>query len=107
MLAFCRQTNTSIDFVSTHHYPTDDPLWKNSQLSMEEVFQQFAHEMGKYERGNLRKMTERARTEAGNLPLYYTEWNTSARQPDPLHDEAYVAAPWTPSLTWMRPMFSA
>ncbi len=92
MLAFCRQSGVPIDFVSTHHYPTDDPLWKNNHLTMEEFFQQFAHEMGKYERGILRKMTERARTEAGNLPLYYTEWNTSAMLPDPLHDEAYSAA---------------
>jgi xylan 1,4-beta-xylosidase len=92
MLAFCRQTNTPIDFVSTHHYPTDDPLWKNSELTMEEFFQQFASEMGKYERGTLRKMTERARAEAGNLPLYYTEWNSSAMLPDPVHDEAYSAA---------------
>jgi xylan 1,4-beta-xylosidase len=92
MLVFCRRSGAPIDFVSTHHYPTDDPLWKNSNLTMEEFFQQFAHEMGKYERGILHKMTEKARAEAGNLPLYYTEWNTSARLPDPLHDEAYSAA---------------
>ena len=58
MLEFCRRTGIPLDFVSTHHYPTDDPLWKNSNLSMEEFFQQFAHEMGKYERGILRKMTD-------------------------------------------------
>ena len=92
MLEFCRQTDTPIDFVSTHHYPTDDPLWKNSELSMEEFFQQFEHEMGKYERGILRKMTGRARAEAGDLPLYYTEWNSSAMLPDPIHDETYSAA---------------
>jgi len=92
MLAFCRSAEVPIDFVSTHHYPTDDPLWRNSNLSMEEFFKQFAHEMGRYERGVLRKMTARARAEAGDLPLYYTEWNTSARIPDDIHDEAYSAA---------------
>ena len=37
-------------------------------------------------------MTAKARKEAGDLPLYYTEWNTSAVLPDPIHDEAYSAA---------------
>lgn len=92
MLAFCRSSGVPIDFVSTHHYPTDDPLWRNSNLSMEDFFKQFAHELGKYERGVLRKMTARARAEAGDMPLYYTEWNTSARLPDDIHDEAYSAA---------------
>ncbi len=92
MLDFCRQSGAPLDFISTHHYPTDDPLWKNSNLTMEEFFAQFAHEYGKYERGILRKMAVKARAEAGNLPLYYTEWNTSAMLPDLIHDDAYSAA---------------
>ena len=92
MLAFCRSAGAPIDFVSTHHYPTDDPLWRNNHLTIEEFFQQFAHEMGKYERGILRKMTAKARAQAGEMPLYYTEWNTSAMVPDAFHDEAYSAA---------------
>ncbi len=92
ILEFCRQNDVPIDFVSTHHYPTDDPLWKNSDLSMEEFFAQFGHELGKYERGILRKMTAKARSEAGNMPLYYTEWNTSAVLPDAIHDDCYSAA---------------
>lgn len=91
-IAFCKKTNTPLDFVSTHHYPTDDPLWKNSDISMEEFFSKFADEYGSYERGILYKMTAKARKEAGDLPLYYTEWNTSAILPDPIHDEAYSAA---------------
>lgn len=92
MLDFCRSAGVPIDFVSTHHYPTDDPLWRNSNLTIEEFFRQFGHEMGKYERSILRKMTARAREQAGDLPLYYTEWNISAALPDPLHDEPYAAA---------------
>lgn len=92
MLAFCRGSAVPIDFVSTHHYPTDDPLWRHSGLTMEEFFRQFAHEMGRYECGVLRQMTEKARAEAGSLPLYYTEWNTSAVLPDSIHDEPYSAA---------------
>jgi xylan 1,4-beta-xylosidase len=91
-LEFCRKNGAPLDFLSTHHYPTDDPLWKNNNLIMEEFFAQFAQDFGKYERGILRKMTAKARAEAGNLPLYYTEWNSSAMVPDPLHDETYAAA---------------
>ncbi len=92
MLDYCRNTNTPIDFVSTHHYPTDDPLWKNNGISLEEFFAKFGSEFGKYERGILKKMTIRALEEAGDIPLYYTEWNTSAVLPDTCHDEPYSAA---------------
>jgi xylan 1,4-beta-xylosidase len=92
IIAFCKETNTPLDFVSTHHYPTDDPLWKNGGLSIEEFFAKFADQYGSYERGVLFKMTSKAREETGDLPLYYTEWNTSAMLPDPIHDEAYSAA---------------
>lgn len=92
MLEFCRTNNVPIDFVSTHHYPTDDPLWRHSDISEEEIYKQFGHEFGKYERGVLHKMTARAREQAGDLPLYYTEWNTSAWMGDSIHDDAYSAA---------------
>lgn len=92
MLEFCRKNNVPIDFLSTHHYPTDDPLWKNDGMTIEEFFAQFGNEFGKYERGILRKMTAKARAEAGSMALYYTEWNTSAVLPDAIHDEAYSAA---------------
>jgi len=92
LLNFCCSNAVPIDFVSTHHYPTDDPLWKHSDLTTEEFFQQFGSEYGAYERGILRKMAEKARAQAGELPLYYTEWNTSAMLPDSIHDEPYSAA---------------
>lgn len=92
MLEYCHKANVPIDFVSTHHYPTDDPLWKNDGMSLEDFFAQFGQELGKYERGILRKMTLKARSEAGDMPLYYTEWNTSAMLPDAIHDGAYSAA---------------
>lgn len=89
---FCQDNDVPLDFLSTHHYPTDDPLWRNSDLTIEEFFQQFASEMGKYKRGVLKEMTTKAHEQAGGLPLYYTEWNISAALPDPLHDESYAAA---------------
>lgn len=92
MLAFCRASGAPIDFLSTHHYPTDDPLWRNSDLTIEDFFRQFRDEMGKYKRGVLREMTERARVEAATMLLYYTEWNSSAILPDPNHDISFSAA---------------
>jgi xylan 1,4-beta-xylosidase len=34
----------------------------------------------------------KARAEAGDLPLYYTEWNISSNPRDALHDEPFAAA---------------
>jgi len=88
MIAFCQRSGAPLDFISTHHYPTDDPLWRNQSLSWED----FMKVAGQYQRGVLFEMTAKARLEAGKLPLYYTEWNTSAMVPDPLHDEPFSAA---------------
>lgn len=88
MIAFCTSSGAPLDFVSTHHYPTDDPLWRNSQLPWDEFIQLG----GQYQRGVLREMALKARHEAGSLPLYYTEWNISAMVPDARHDEPYAAA---------------
>jgi xylan 1,4-beta-xylosidase len=88
MLAFCQRSGVPLDFISTHHYPTDDPLWRNNDLPWDE----FLKVAGQYERGVLSQMTLKAKAEAGSLPLYYTEWNTSAMVPDGLHDESFSAA---------------
>lgn len=89
-LEFCQKNSVPVDFVSTHHYPSDDPLWRDPSMTMEEFFHK--SETLKYKRGCLREMTERAKAQAGDLPLYYTEWNTSATCGDQLHDEPYAAA---------------
>jgi xylan 1,4-beta-xylosidase len=88
LIAFCQRSRAPLDFISTHHYPTDDPLWRNNELSWED----FMKVADQYERGVLFQMTAKARAEAGKLPLYYTEWNTSAMVPDALHDESFSAA---------------
>jgi Beta-xylosidase len=88
---FCEQNNVPLDFVSTHHYPTDDPLWK-SGMDIEDFFKSGLAALGSYERGILKKMTMKAREEAGKYPLYYTEWNTSAMTNDNKHDECYASA---------------
>lgn len=88
---FCKENAVPLDFISTHHYPTDDPLWA-SGMDIMEFFQSGAGSEMKYHRGVLHKMTKQVRQEAGNLPVYFTEWNTSAMTNDSKHDEPYAAA---------------
>src|SRR6266576_743424 len=81
--SFCQRKKAPLDFISTHHYPTDafgepdDDTW--AQLS-------------KSNRGALRQEAQDARRRTGELPLYYTEWNTSSNPFDNLHDDSYAAA---------------
>lgn len=93
--AFCRENALPLDFITTHHYPTDDPLWR-SGLDMPDYIQKvgFAEAFArhKYPRGVLREMAAAARRDAGELPLIYTEWNVSAEGCEPLRDESYAAA---------------
>ena len=94
MIKFCETNNVPLDFVSTHHYPSDDPLWRRGRTDtnmdiVTELYQ--SGEWGKYKRGVIKDMTLRARKEAGEYPLYYTEWNTSAMLGEDQHDEEYAA----------------
>lgn len=92
MIDYCKVHDVPIDFITAHHYPTDDPLWKNEDMTMQEFFMSLGDQYGKYERGIIKKMTQKARREAGEYPLYFTEWNTSAMTGDNLHDECYASA---------------
>lgn len=80
---FCAKNNVPIDFISTHHYPTD--LAFSTSSNMEEA-------MAKAKRGNLAERARKAYEEAYPLPLYYTEWNNSPSPRDPYHDIPYDAA---------------
>lgn len=104
-IAYCEKKEIPLDFVTSHHYPTDDPLWAGD-VDVETFFQEMiarAKENGttieeehkkaqKYHRGVLTEMLKGANREAGRYPLYYTEWNTSANLPDDVHDYPYSAA---------------
>lgn len=93
MIAFCESNDVPLDFLSTHHYPSDDPLWRDDKLEMDAFIEMVvAHGHSVYKRGVLREMTQRAHDQAGKYPLYYTEWNTSAMTPEAIHDEPYSAA---------------
>jgi xylan 1,4-beta-xylosidase len=72
-----------VDFVSTHHYPTD-ALGKAGQ----DTESQLAHSRPSI----LRDWARATRRKARGLPLYYTEWSCSSNPRDPRHDEPYAAA---------------
>jgi xylan 1,4-beta-xylosidase len=80
---FCDRQGVPLDFISTHHYPTDASYGLG--LNMEQ-------QMARSERGVLRTRVGKALEEAGPLPLYYTEWNCSPSPRDPYHDAPYNAA---------------
>jgi xylan 1,4-beta-xylosidase len=82
-LDFCERGDVPVDFVSTHHYPTD-ALW-NETMDTE-------LQLAGSRRSILRQWAQDTRRRAGARPLYYTEWNTSSNPRDHLHDEPYAAA---------------
>jgi xylan 1,4-beta-xylosidase len=82
-LEHCRKTGIPVDFVSTHHYPTDA-----FGMPGADTLTQLEHAP----RGVLREQAKKACNEAAPLPLYYTEWNISSNPRDPLHDEPFAAA---------------
>ena len=82
-LCYCKKNTLSIDFVSTHHYPTD-AFGKPGA----DTVTQLEHAP----RGVMKDQASKARDEAGGLLLYYTEWNISSNPRDPLHDEPFAAA---------------
>ncbi len=82
-LDYCHRHRVPVDFVTTHHYPTD-AFGKTST----DTVTQLQH----FQRESLKKKTAAVRREARELPLYYTEWNCSSNPRDPLHDEPFAAA---------------
>jgi xylan 1,4-beta-xylosidase len=83
LLEYCRSADVPLDFISTHHYPTDDAVDQGGDMEAQ---------MAGVGRDALRRMAEKARAEAGRLPLYYTEWSSSPGSRDAYHDAPYAAA---------------
>ena len=110
--AFCEQNNVPCDFFSTHHYPGDAfgntfsmkdaftmmRIAKNAakdkidlSVAMQNLF--FRPEMYKmWRKGVLSELDERAKQQAGDKPLFMTEWNSMAVFASPVHDEKFAAA---------------
>jgi hypothetical protein len=75
-LEFCDGGAVPVDFVSTHHYPTD-AFGKPGDDTVSQLAQ--SH------RSVLRDEAAKVHAEARGKPLYYTEWSTSSNPFDPLH----------------------
>ncbi|MDY8025498.1 GH39 family glycosyl hydrolase [Paenibacillus polymyxa] len=98
LINYCNHNHVPLDFISSHHYPTSDPLGSigdHEVFDIEAIMKMDKEDKNKmfasllnphYERGVMAVMTEKAKQESGNLPLYYTEWNSAAfpyKQDDP------------------------
>jgi xylan 1,4-beta-xylosidase len=80
---FCEASNVPVDFLSTHYYPTD-PFGAIDS----DTITQLEHSP----HGVMRERALEARSIAGKLPLYYTEWSISSNPRDPFHDGSFAAA---------------
>lgn len=111
---YCESRNVPIDFITTHHYPSDDPLstmgmngpgTKGQSMSEESVAalkaltpEELQKVMEKLlapsenvnPRDVLAIMTKKAKEEAGDYSLYYTEWNGS-KEFDTNYHAAFIA----------------
>ena len=79
---FCERNKLSADFISTHYYPSDG--FENEPETEVQLYLS--------QRGIMREVAQNVRRQARGRPVYYTEWNSSSDQRDPLHDESYAAA---------------
>jgi xylan 1,4-beta-xylosidase len=82
-LTFCKTNALPVDFISTHHYPTD---------SFGKPGDDTETQLADSTRSILREEALQVRQQAGELPVYYTEWCTSSNPRDPMHDDPYAAA---------------
>lgn len=109
--AFCDANQVPYDFITTHHYPSDDPLSsmgmngpgvkgemfdqetaaKMTPEEIEAAIQAFiAPKENTNPRDVLAQMTKKAAEEAAPYPLYYTEWNGS-KEFDTNYQAAFIA----------------
>jgi xylan 1,4-beta-xylosidase len=82
-IGFCKKSQLPADFISTHHYPTD---------AFGQPGDDTEAQLSKSRRSVLREQAQEVRRQAGDRPVYYTEWCTSSNPRDPMHDEPYAAA---------------
>jgi xylan 1,4-beta-xylosidase len=80
---YCTKNSVPFDFISTHQYPTD-AFGKPG----DDTLTQLADST----RSVLRAEVIKTKEQAGDKPVYYTEWSTSSNPFDPLHDQEYASA---------------
>jgi xylan 1,4-beta-xylosidase len=83
MIDYCEANGVPLDFVSTHHYPTDVGIGFGHPME---------ERMAKSKRGVLKEKTIAVRERVGHRPLLYTEWSNSPGNRDKYHDMPYAAA---------------
>ena len=108
-LEFCETNDVPCDFVSTHHYPGDafgnifdiknmmSVVWKaaRKQKLLSETIRDMFYQpenVKTWKKGTLAEMDREAKRQAGDKPLFITEWNSMAVFGAPVHDEKYSAA---------------
>ncbi len=109
---FCGKNDVPLDFLTTHHYPGDgfgnsfgikdafrmigitkENAEKNIDLGETLTSYFFRPEVYRtWTKGILHEMDRKAREEAGDIPLFITEWNSMAVFASPVHDEKYSAS---------------
>ena len=82
-LDFCAKKKVPVDFVTTHHYPTD---------ALGNEADDTETQLANSRRSILREQAQDTFRRAAGKPVYYTEWNASSNPRDPRHDEPYAAA---------------
>ncbi|MEO6904225.1 MAG: glycosyl hydrolase [Bacteroidia bacterium] len=82
-IVFCKKNNLPVDFISTHHYPTD---------SFGKPGDDTITQLSESKRSVLHDEAKNVKEQAEGKPIYYTEWSTSSNPFDGLHDEPYAAA---------------
>ena len=80
---FCEREAVPVDFISTHHYPTD-ALGKPGDDTLQQL--------SAAPRDVLLTRTRTTVEAARGKPVYYTEWCSSSNPFFHLHDEPYAAA---------------
>jgi xylan 1,4-beta-xylosidase len=82
-VGFCEKNKVPYDFISTHHYPTDD-FGKPGDDTIAQL--------AASKRSALRGEAQKVKEQVGDKPVYYTEWCTSSNPFDELHDMPYASA---------------
>ncbi|HWA10558.1 MAG TPA: glycosyl hydrolase [Opitutaceae bacterium] len=82
-MEFCAKKRVPVDFISTHHYPTD---------ALGSVGDDTETQLAHSQRSILRRWARATRRKVRGKPLYYTEWSSSSNPRDHFHDEPYSAA---------------
>ncbi len=109
-IKYCESNQVPLDFITTHHYPSDDPL-SNAGMNgpgekgvgfdkaaieqlppevVQEMMAAYLNKINENPREIMRDMTAKAKEEAGDYPLYYTEWNGSLEYDTP-YQAAFIA----------------